>query len=326
MVEIDGGKGGVGNRIVNRTLVVTSLVVTILLLFLVLEETTYLDFEELILKLEWGWLFFALILTMFYHLIRTARVCVYLMDRSLFFELFPTLCFHAVLMRILPGWLGELGFVGLLRVRHNIQASTATALLLSVRFLDLLMLGVSFLAVMFFSDLVGTLMLDAVVVDVLVCLILAAILLFTLGAVKRRGVSEQKADETKGVRSFLLKVREGFQTNVCEKVFLTFTMWVVMFAVFICYIKALTPLISFETVFFLYILIFPFNLLPIRGVANLGVHEATWFTVLSLLGVEHSLAASVSIASHVLILMITACLFLISVVLLRFEKFKSSEM
>jgi hypothetical protein len=79
-------------------------------------------------------------------------------------------------------------------------------------------------------------------------------------------------------------------------------MWTVMYGFFVATVFALSDQITARSVLWLFILLFPADLLPIRGLANFGTHEAAWFVILNLLGVSREQAANLAISSHLLML------------------------
>ncbi|MEW6139812.1 MAG: hypothetical protein AB1733_16440 [Thermodesulfobacteriota bacterium] len=74
---------------------------------------------------------------------------------------------------------------------------------------------------------------------------------------------------------------------------------------FLATVYALNFELTVGEVMFIYVALIPFSLLPIRGIANIGNHEATWFLVLKLLGTPNADAAALAFGSHVLLLLVS---------------------
>ena len=86
--------------------------------------------------------------------------------------------------------------------------------------------------------------------------------------------------------------------------FYTLLIWVCMYLYFWCIVASLQVPVTPVHLFWVYILVFPVNLLPIKGVANIGTFEAAWFLSLTLLGFSDSLAADIAFGSHAVQLLI----------------------
>ena len=241
-----------------------------------------------------------------YQWLRTQRFYLLVMPQGSRGLLFGTISIHTFLNGILPAGVGEGAFVYLLKRLHQVSFLRGTSSLLCARLIDLTLFCLLFFVVLFWvrHRLPGPLVWGMV----LVVGLLAGVLASLWSAIFSRNWILKKL-KIKSYRlyryfeEFNISWRRMSDKRVLRSLIgYSMAMWLAMYGFFFAVIHALRFELGAEDVLFLYIALFPVSLLPIRGVANLGTHEATWVAVLVALGMSLKEATTLAFSSHILFL------------------------
>jgi uncharacterized protein (TIRG00374 family) len=311
-------------------LLLISICLTIVLLGLVLSQLNFHKFERTLVTVRLEWVAGAVGAMLIYQFFRAARMRV-LIDRTThWIPLYATMCIQMTLAKLLPMWLGEIAMIWLLRKFHNVQIHIGTAGILLARFVDLALFSITLLAVIALS-----------VAGERLEIIWIALALLTLVGVAAGGwaIAEhfqprigRYAGQAGGRKIFkqladhFVRLLEAIRAaaekrNLLPLIFYSTSMWVAMWIAFLCYVRALGSQLDTLEVLFLYVLVFPMDLLPVRGVANLGTHEAIWFLALTAIGMPGTNAATLAVGSHILIFIVTGILFIVGNFCLMLNKY-----
>lgn len=274
----------------------------------------YIDLDELILILRncsLLYLSMAFITFFFFQFLRTLRIVHILGHNVSRKKMFFTICSQSVANGFLPAGLGELVLIHLLKKNHKVNYQIGTVVVLAVRLLDVSIFVTGFgILLLVARNMIPDAAVTVMLLVTLACIFLV-IVLFIPSGMSRLSINENKwtAPIFKYINSFeeaiSLVSSNAFRVTVFTY---TLAMWLCMYIYFWFIVAALQVEITSLQLFWVYILVFPVNLLPIKGVANIGTHEAAWFISLMLLDFDETLAANIAISSHALFLTTTICL------------------
>lgn len=266
----------------------------------------YLDVEQLIATLKrtsLGWFAASVALFFLYQWFRALRFRLLVDVEGGRGALFITLCAHALFNSILPAGLGELAFVWLLRRLHNLRYAEGAASLIVARFVDLSVFTALFVAVVVIFGDELPMALSLFTMGMVLSLVIG---FFILREGVRRALAA-KLDNNSWMNRFAVPVALAMKVIHSRGAYLplagySMLMWVCMYLYFLTTVWALGYFISATQMLMFYLMLFPIRLMPIKGVANFGTHEAGWFIALVLLEVPSSQAATLAFGSHILFL------------------------
>jgi len=276
----------------NRSLLLKisiSIVLTIVLGSFVFHFLQTEDLLESLKSISYLWLFCSFILFLVYQALRAYRFEILVDINEQRFSLFSTQCMHAFLNNTLPAGLGEIAFIFLLKHFHEVDYHRGTASLIIARLIDLGLFSFLFLILILFSW--KLLPIELIYIMISIVLLLALLVTILWFAIRWK----ERLIEFKRFQSVLLTIKKLLDEfhnisniRLTKVIIFSAFMWLVMYFFFVCIIYSLGFNLSLTVVLFLYLLIFPINLLPIKGVANFGTHEAAWFIALVIAGVSES--------------------------------------
>lgn len=292
-----------------------SLIVSFALLWAVLAQLEWRDLRASLLGVDWVWVGVGVVAMLGYQWFRAERFRrLVALPRD--GRMYTTMCLQSVLRKLLPSWLGEASQIWLLRRRHGTTVARGAATLMVARSVDLAM----FLAALVIA-LASTAMAAQGPILYLVAMLTVALaaLLGGMGVLLRcepvlDGARQHPHPLVAWVAGKMAHLAAGLREGADARALLpvtvyTLAMWFLMYVRLACFVQALGADLAYLQTFWVFVLLFPMNLLPIRGVANLGTHEAAWFIGLSVVGVAREQAAVLAVGSHVLIFMaVGACL------------------
>ena len=290
--------------------ILISVVLTVTLCYLVWRSLDLKALVKVLKDIDGFWLTDAIAVFMSYQVLRAFRFKLLInANAKAVPSLISTMCWHGFFNNVLPLGLGESSLVLLLRGLHHVPLTSGVALLLTVRVLDLAIFVILFLAIaVFWIQLIPSQFI-LVMVGVLAALaILVGIGLYLVGY---GGVHFQTSTST--LRGRIHDLAKRFRTAIQEVkqkriwlplILYSTAMWAAMYFFMFCTIYALNYHLSFFVVLMLYLLVFPVNLLPIKGVGNFGTHEAAWYISLQIMGVQSTDAAILGYGSHLIYLSI----------------------
>lgn len=214
---------------------------------------------------------------------------------------------YALFNYILPGGIGDASLIALSKSHLDFHYSKGTGLLFIVRTLDILVSALF----LFFFVLLGRI--DAPdlrplrSVAWLMGLLSVALLSAVVWIVRRPLRDAQEASLRWGkfrrfLKDFRGDVRDLFRFKQSIPLLLgTFLIGAALYIVFLSTCKALHSDLSAGRVLLVYLLMWPFSLLPIRGILNLGNHELSWTVPLVLLGYDGNRAAELAFGTHTVV-------------------------
>lgn len=216
-----------------------------------------------------------------------------------------TMCLHGVARKILPVWVGEAAGVWMFRRRHGVSYGRGTASIVMARMLDLSLVAGAALVLVLVLGLPGALpgwagwTFGALVAT-------GVALLSVVGRLDRwlAGVSVARRPLVvlhRFTSELAIAVREGTTVGVLlPAAGASLLMWIAMYLQHYSFIVALGFPLSATDVLWIQILLVPIQLLPVRGLADLGTHEAGWFVGAALVGLSGTAAAELAIGTHLL--------------------------
>lgn len=273
----------------------------------------HVDEERLLSVLghvRWPWLLAAFGAFLIYQGFRTARMKILVDDRSPMGGLFVTLCLQATLNKLLPVWLGEAALVYLLHKLHDVGLHRSAVSVFLARLVDLALFVAAFVGAVVLLG--GALPVEVVVVMLVVAAIVVALTAAVAGLWwwnsrwASATIGNGKGHLSGWLRRHLQLLLDALGSvsggrTLASLVVYSALMWGVMYLFFVLNIRALGFAVDAVDVFWLYLLLITVNLLPVKGIADVGTHEAAWFISLRILGVGSEDAAILAFGSHVLV-------------------------
>lgn len=301
--------------------------VSALLLGLVLTQIDFGHLATIIVGVDLGWMATGFVAFIIYQLARAFRTSLLLEEDLGWATLFPAMCLSAALRKILPAWLGEAALIAMLWRLHKVRVAEGTAVLLVSRLIDLALLGIAILA--------AVLLLATERVD-LVLGLLGLMMVFIVGGVLvivfagRLAPDENGQDNSKKglVRFAMEKIGEvavhsraaAKSSNIPLLILYSSIMWLSMMGAYYSVLTAMNSGLDLTGAFWLYVLLLPVSLLPLRGFADLGTHEASWVIALALLGRDMQNASALAVGSHALFISYVLGLFAIGLIGLTLQR------
>ncbi len=273
----------------------------------------YADSDELLELLINSSVFYLVVsffLILLFQYLRALRMCHILGHQASSRSMFSTMCLQFVANGFLPAGLGELALVYLLKQGHEVRYKTGAVVVLSVRLLDVSIFVLGFVLLLAGAwEIVPRAVLMVMLLITVICLLMVAVFVIIM-SVNR--VPETSSTLLNKLLRFTHSLKDAValvKSNALGlKVFsYTVAIWVCMYLYFWAIVCALNATMTALQLFWVYILVFPVNILPVKGVANIGTHETAWFISLVLLGYEDTMAANIAFGSHALMLFIILC-------------------
>jgi uncharacterized membrane protein YbhN (UPF0104 family) len=101
-------------------------------------------------------------------------------------------------------------------------------------------------------------------------------------------------------------VRLGLRSRIALPAFvLTVLLWALMYLVWVAIVWALGLRLGPEQIMWVYLLFFPVNILPIKGIASVGTHHVAWQISFQIVGVPLSQAAAAAFGAHLITMAVT---------------------
>lgn len=269
----------------------------------------FIDAEQLratLRQTHFGWWSFACALLVLVQYWRARRLNALLGGHS---ALFGLMCAQGVLNRLLPAWAGEAVLVWLLKRWHRVNMTRGTVSVLAARVLDVVMIILfALIAVAIWPDRVPVAY-SSVVGVICVGFVLAAVLLVITWRWLVRKASTLRHNNAMVLRAgvILVKLDEEWRALVqrgelSALLLWTSLIWITVLIYFASIAFALRANLSIADIVWVHVIVAPVRLLPIKGIANFGTHEASWMFALSALGLSTTTATVLAFSSHILML------------------------
>lgn len=307
-----------------------SVAIPLLVLPLIALQVDRASLFRMLNSLDYGWVAAGVAAGIVYQGFRTARFAP-LLQLPVSRSLFGTLCLHGALRKILPAWIGEGAGVWLFRRRHAVHPGAGSASLLLGRTMDLGLVLVVVLAL-----LVGGIHpagLRGILIWGLIAIVAVAVVGLTLIPVLDARFSTRSLAGTgwRGLlRRFLAEMAESVSAARQRRILLptaisTLFMWLAMYFRHYAFIRALGFSLPMTDVAWMQLVVVPIQLLPIRGFADLGTHEAGWYAAGSLVGLGASDAALVALGTHLLAFLGAATFLVAGLSVIAVEHWRCTE-
>lgn len=261
---------------------------------------------------------------MLYQILRAWRFSIIFPSAEKDFAgLVATMCVQGGIAVMLPG-LGEAVIIGFLWQRHRVHLGVAAAGIVLASLIDLVLhLALFAAALAVYRELIpgevlyyaALLMVVSVVIILLAAVALAAPRRL---AARLRGWASEYATLAANAVSEMLR-RHVLMPFVLTSIF----MWTMMFVFFRLMLAALLVSGGWNATFFIYSLLLPVRAIPIRGIADFGTHEASWYFLLRLLGQGSEQAATTAFGSHALSLLAVAATSIIGLAWIGLERLQA---
>jgi uncharacterized protein (TIRG00374 family) len=239
-----------------------------------------------------------------------------------FNRIYPTFCFQSFINMILPMWLGEAVLIYLLRKIHAVNLRSGVASQIYLRSIDFFLFAVSMPLLVIFchhslpSKLNYSLSLLAAVFSVPLIL---------LSIFSRRSASGRdfnlrlNSRLAKHVEHHLREFKVAFRMfankrSVLRTAAYSIIMWVFSYLHNVFAIWALGFNLSAGDVLKLFVLLFPVLLVPVKGVADLGTLEGSWFLCLRIIGLGAAEATLVGFGTHVIFMLVYILSFIVGLI------------
>ncbi len=279
--------------------IAASLLITFLLVTFLARYVNIDNLLQTLSHVRWPWLVAALLLYFIHQWLRVTRLNIFDGVRLNTPRTIMTMLVQSPINATLPAGLGEAALIGMLKKFHGLDWRLGTGSLISTRFADLGVFVAFFLAAVVFST---NLVPEKIYPFMLG---LSALLLGSLGGIfiLARWRKRHK-DKGHPILSHIDPILAHLVSVKNPRIFIplfgiTLVMWVFMYFMNVAIIKALGFHIPLLTLLWIYII--PTDLLPIKGIANLGTYEAVWFSLLLFFDYTADDAATIAFGSHILI-------------------------
>jgi len=223
---------------------------------------------------------------------------------------------HAILNNILPGGLGEVSILYLFKKVMNINYSKSVSSLFTLRTIDFVLSAMLF-ALLFlfkskivcFSTMLWTIMECLIGISVIL-LVFTGIFVYSDKFFKKYSESAfiNKFNILNRLNNFLIAMRihlSGFIAfdSILVLSFLTLLIFLVTYFVLVAAAKTLNSGLLFPEIFFVFLMLWPITVLPIKGILNIGSHELGWVVPLMIIGHSNSTAVLIAFGTHTILLL-----------------------
>ena len=298
--------------------ILLSLVLAVGVMAFLLAKINVAELVQVLMGTSPAWISLGVLLFLLNQLLKALRYRILLYSkRDDFSRLFSIQCLQALLNGLLPAGMGELSYIYLLKRWYQTPIPEGASVLLVARATDVGLFAALFIALEVFAwDRLRNPYLQSVAI---LMIALAIFLLALYAYIVRRGGGIRWLKRFNQLRwgQPLRRFVEQYGTQVLNtferippsryfvSVIFSTLMWMVMFGVFYSTINALHYDLSIEETLFLFLILWPLSLLPIKGIGDFGTHEGGWTLALFLLGYSSQEAIVLAVGSHMIFLLNT---------------------
>jgi len=202
-------------------------------------------------------------------------------------------CLHGLITYLLPLRTGDLSLPVILKSVAKIDIRAGSKILLTIRMLDISILGFLTLLAAIFSH---------VVIGFFVKILWISI---GLGMIFAPAVLKCFSKYGQLLRiSFVTKISKfgNLRPIGLKEIFQTFGIWFAVGCSLFCTVRAIGLPLNPLDIWFIVTIQLPMQLMPVQGIANSGNHEGGWIAALLLLGYTASEGLKIALASHTILL------------------------
>jgi uncharacterized membrane protein YbhN (UPF0104 family) len=289
------------------------LVISAALVIYFLSKLDFKEFTSTLKNSSIPWIFAGQLFFMLQILVRVIRF-KYLLGTvpQLQWKMYGLQSTYSILKYLLPGVLGEASILVLFKKFLKIEYSRSSNALFIIRVLDFMLSALLFIvgfSFFFRNYLTGSPLVQYVmgglIAITIVCLAVI-IFIYTRPTLISRLMALRVFNRTRlggKIRQFILEFLDHFKASLSIKTIayltgLSLLVRLFLYLFFVASVQAIRADLGYLEVLFIYLLIWPINVLPIRGPGNLGTHELGWVVALSLLGYGQSYAALIAFGTH----------------------------
>jgi uncharacterized membrane protein YbhN (UPF0104 family) len=276
----------------------------------------FVDFDQLmvvLLSIDLSWYLMGMLATCIYHYWRGLRVAMMAEVELSVLAVYPTMCIQAFIRNILPAWFGELGLIWLLKHFHSVNLVSGATIIFLTRLIDLLVVSfVLAFGLLTWRDGVS----DNYHLAIIILLSFLSSGAFIYFFFVRIGPSVNQSFIFKRIVIRCPAIVQNLFIGVAEEIsrlhsfsdflkllLISVLMWSSMLFVFMFYLLALSADVNLAEVMIIFSVVVPMNMLPIRGVANIGTHELVWIAALVLVGIPVADSSLLAIGTHAMMLL-----------------------
>ena len=225
---------------------------------------------------------------------------------------FAMICLQSFFMLILPAALGEIALVYLMNKLQKMPGSTAFASVTVARVFDL---GIYLLVMTLLFLSISTNIPFAIKAVLTVGLAAFLIVIFIIVRILKRKQFIFYSENSSGFRrkigiflqQYLAALKEiDRQGSLCTLISTSVLVFIMNLAIMTFNIKAFNDSIAIDNIIQFNLLATPMYFLPIKGIGNLGTHEAVYFYGLQIVGVGEDLSSVLGVATHSLDLVLVS--------------------
>ena len=282
------------------------LVISILLLYILFSHVRIEDITELIKKIPLIWLLAGFLFYIACYVFRAMRFNLLLDKKIKIKRLFTIVCIHNMAVSLLPVRTGELSYIYLVK-KEGIKGTKALATLLVARIFDFFALILIFFIAIFliFSELPDII---KQIIPYVLILILAIILFVVFMFFFAEKLFHRKI-KIKLINTIACKIKEvthdfkilHTKKNILNYSILSLFIWLSQFIMIYVVIGKLIKIGFIKTVIGSILPIFS-TVLPVQGLAGFGSTEGAWAIAFYSLGVSKSVAISSGFIFHFLLI------------------------
>jgi len=285
---------------------VLQIVIPVSLFFYLLSQTGIKEVWGTLQLVEWKWVLIGFVLFAGLDIWRAIRYYYFLKLKTI--SVVPATIICGVFNTLLPFRLGELSFPYLLR-KCNVKISQSVASLVSVRLIDLLVLGFAILL----SWALG--LASPQVALVIKVILMLGILFLILGIVLRRvwsgnhlNVFEVLSERfhvpshwLNKLKSWLSVLKElvSFST-LAYGILISVVIWLENAAVSFFLFKSVGLSLDFPQIFYAFSILQVVALLPINVMGGIGIMDLSWIGFLTFFGISFQDASEATVATRII--------------------------
>jgi len=233
----------------------------------------------------------------------------YLLGIGWSLRLTATMCFHGVARKLLPVWIGEGMGVWLFQSRHGVQYGAGTGSLVLARSVDLTIATAAVLTSLAAGyvpaavpDWLGWAL--VAIIAATACGVTALLMAGRIPRVRQHGRLRLLERSVEFLRQSARAVRFGLTHRVLlPTLAASALMWLAMYVQHYSFVWALGYRLDWAAVLWIQLLLMPIQLLPVRGFADAGTHEAAWIIGAVAVGVGSVEAVELAFGTHLLALL-----------------------
>ncbi len=263
-------------------------------------------------NVRWSWFCLSALCFLMYQGFRAHRTNMILKTGIPLGRIYPTFCIQSFINMILPMWLGEAALVYLLRKLHTVNVRNGAASQIYLRSIDFFLFAIAMppLILLCHDNLPSKLNVSLPLLAALFAMPLILLFLFSRRSHNGMGFSfGLQWRLAKLIEHHLREFQVAFQMfankkNALKTAMQSAVMWALSYLHYVFAIWALGFHLSAGDILKLYILLFPIQLVPIKGIADLGTLEGSWFLCLRIIGLSVHDAVLLGFGAHVLFMLV----------------------